>query len=361
MEDQKTYRLWKHIEFNETWLQCDTSTLDDLSSSWLERRNTLQNNSNDYQEFINELKREHAIETGIVERMYDLEKGITETFIKKGIVESYITHNDTNIPLPKLFAHLSDHLEAVDFVFDVVKENRKLTVGFIKELHALVTRNQEYAEGRDQFGNKTKIELRRGDYKVFENNPVRKDGVKILYCPPEHVHSEMDNLVNIYNQAEMQNIHVLIIATWFHHAFTTIHPFQDGNGRLARLLASLIFIKNGMFPFTVLREEAKDKYIDALELADQGKPQSLVDYFAEVQKRNIEKALNLKEVASTSFEEVSDIFSGKLEKWQQKKFEERENRINEAREKVFEFSLKHLNLISNKLNSKLNGNARLSI
>jgi hypothetical protein len=148
MTDKKTYSLWKHIELSSLWLSCDTSTIDELSPSWYERREILQNNSKEYQEFMAELKREHAIETRIVERMYDLEKGITETFIKKRFVESYISHNETNVPVPKLLAHLSDHLDAVEFVFDVVKQNRELTMGFIKELHALVTRNQEYAEGR---------------------------------------------------------------------------------------------------------------------------------------------------------------------------------------------------------------------
>lgn len=361
MTEQKIHRLWKHIELGQNWLDCDTSTLDDLSPSWYERREVLQNNSKEYQEFIAELKREHAIETGIVERMYDLEKGITETFIKKGFVESYISHNDTNVPIPKLLAHLSDHLDAVDFVFDVVKENRELTIGFIKELHALVTRNQEYAEGRDQFGNKTKIDLKKGDFKTFENNPTREDGTKVMYCPPDHVQAEMDNLVSIYNDAESKNIHPLICATWFHHAFTTIHPFQDGNGRVARLLASLILIKHGLFPFTVLREEAKVKYIDALEKADTGEPLPLVDYFAEVQKRHIEKALNLKEVSSSSFEEVAEIFSGKLENWQNKRVAARDSLLNENRKQVFDFCLKHLNLISDQLKFRLNGNANLSI
>lgn len=361
MTDQKNFRLWKHIELSKSWLDCDTSTLDDLSPSWFERREVLQNNSQEYKEFMTELKREHAIETGIVERMYDLEKGITETFIKKGFVESYISHNDTNVPVPKLLAHLSDHLNAVDFVFDVVKESRDLTIGFIKELHALVTRNQEYAEGRDQFGNKTKIDLLKGEFKSFENNPTREDGTKVLYCPPEHVQSEMDNLVAIYNRAESEDIHPLTCATWFHHAFTTIHPFQDGNGRVARLLASLILIKHGLFPFTVLREEAKEKYIDALEKADAGAPQPLIDYFAEVQKRHIEKALNLKEVSSSSFDEVADIFSGKLENWQKKKVAERDGILNKNRLQVFDYCLKHLNNTLEQLSSKLNGNASLSI
>lgn len=361
MAEQKIHRLWKPIELDQKWLECDTSTLDDLSPSWYARREVLQNNSKEYQNFIAELKREHAIETGIVERMYDLEKGITETLIKNGFVGSYIAHNDTNVPIPQLLAHLSDHLDAVDFVFDVVKENRKLTISFIKELHALVTRNQIFAEGRDQFGHKTKIELRKGDFKTFENNPTREDGTKIMYCPPHHVQTEMENLVSIYNDAQEKNIHPLICATWFHHAFTTIHPFQDGNGRVARLLASLILIKHGLFPLTVLREEAKVKYINALEKADAGDPQPLVDYFAEVQKRHIEKALNLKEVSGSSFEEVTKIFAGKLENWQNKKVADRDKLLNKNRTQVFDFCLKHIKIISEQLRLQLNGHADLSI
>jgi hypothetical protein len=130
---------------------------------------------------------------------------------------------------------------------------------------------------------------------------------------------------------------------------------------VARLLASLILIKHGLFPFTVLREEAKVKYIDALEKADNGEPQPLVDYFAEVQKRHIEKALNLKEVSSTSFEEVADIFSGKLENWKRNKIKERENLLKNARSKVYDYCLTSLNEIKLRLTRKLNGNTNISI
>ena len=105
----------------------------------------------------------------------------------------------------------------------------------------------------------------------------------------------MDNLVKIYDDLVGQQIHPVIVAAWFHHAFTTIHPFQDGNGRIARLLASLIFIKSYYFPFTVLGQE-RDKYITALELADQNKPQPIVDYFGGAQRRNMKKPLILKQL-----------------------------------------------------------------
>lgn len=354
MTEQKKHLLWKPIELDQNWLQCDTSTLDDLSPSWYERRKTLQGNSEEYQKFISELKREHAIETGIVERIYDLDRGITETFIKEGFVESYISHNDTNIPVSELLAHLSDHLNAVDFIFDVVGEKNDLTTNFIKQLHKLVTQNQEHVEGIDRFGKKTNVKLIKGDFKLLENNPTREDGTKVMYCPPEQVQSEMDNLICIYNKAEHEGVHPLICSAWFHHAFTTIHPFQDGNGRVARLLSSLILIKHNLFPFTVLRQEAKNLYIDALEEADSGKFQPLVQYFAEVQKRHIKRALNLKEVSSSSFESVSKIFSKKIRSWKEKQVAEREEQLSDARNKVFDFCKKHLGLISDELSGEKN-------
>lgn len=67
-------RLWKPISFTENWKNCDTSLLDDISPSWFARREVLQDNSKDYEEFLNRLKRRHAIETGIVERMYDIDR-----------------------------------------------------------------------------------------------------------------------------------------------------------------------------------------------------------------------------------------------------------------------------------------------
>lgn len=357
---EQVFRLWKHVELNQAWLECDTSILDDISSSWFERRKKLKEETGEYADFLNKLKREHAIETGVIERLYDLKKGITETFINEGFVKSFLSHGDTNIPEDELIAHLNDHLDSVNLIFDVVKEDRPLSTSFIKQLHQLVTRNQNFAEGRDQFGNKLQIELLKGKYKERENNPTREDGTKILYCSPDHVESEMDNLIKIYNENET-DVHPLILSTWFHHMFTTIHPFQDGNGRIARLLTSLIFIKHGYFPFTVLREEAKVKYIEALEKADNGEPQNLVAYFGEVQKRNIQKALNLKDVTSSSLIEVQDIFALKINDWKNQKIKEHEAVLNAGRNEIFNYCSFVLNLLMNDLKNKLNGSVDISI
>ena len=360
-KEKKIYRLWKPISYNEIWENSDTSILDDISSSWLSRRAVLQENSTEYAEFLNQKKREHAIETGVIERIYDLSKGVTETFIKEGFVESYLSHGDTDIPKKDLMNHLKDHIEAVDFIFDVVNQNRSLTTGFIKELHHLTTRHQKHAEGRDQFGNKSKIALLKGAFKVRENNPTRSDGTVIYFCPPEQTASEMDNLVEIYNDLIEKEKHPLKIAAWLHHAFVSIHPFQDGNGRVARLLTSLVFIKFGFFPFTVLREEMKVKYINALEAADEGEPQSLVKYLGETQKRNIEKALNIGEVAATSLEEVENILTDKLGKNNAPKNPKFDFGENKFRNQVFEYYIQSLRDFRNRLSQKINGGTEMQV
>jgi Fic family protein len=363
--ENKIIDIWKFIEFSESWENCDTSKLDEISPSWFRRKDELEKTSSEYSEFMERLKRQHAIETGIIERMYDISKGVTETLIEKGFAETLISHGDynDNITKDQLMNHLKDHLAAVDFVFDYVKDNRPLTISFIKELHHVVTAHQDFAEGRDQFGNKHKIPLLKGKFKERENNPSRQNGngkITYRYCPPEHVDAEMDNLVTIYNDLLRRNIHPIIISAWFHHAFSIIHPFQDGNGRLARLLASLIFIKFGFFPLTVLREDAKDFYIKSLEDADIGNPQPLVDYFIELQRANIERALNLKSISAiSSFEHVADILTEKLKNQKIKKERERLSRIETNRLAVFQLSNDILNNFSNELQKKMKGTAHI--
>lgn len=327
--------IWKPLEFDEKWLETSTTKLDNLLPSWHKKREQLKQDIREYEKFLNRLKRQHAIETGVIERLYDMKEGITETFIKEGFVESYIQHGDTNISPTKLMKYLNDHFEAIDFVFNLVKENRAITKSFILELHQLITSHQDYSEAIDSLGNIVQVELLRGQFKKHENNPKRSDGVVFLYCPPVHVESEIDKLLDIYYMLEERKVHPIIKAAWFHHGFVQIHPFQDGNGRMARLLASLILIKNDLFPFTVNRVEKK-RYIDGLETADKGVYQFLVDFFSETQIRNIEHALNLKpEPTADSFKQVVKHFTEKVRSLNAKARQEREGRINKNRETIF--------------------------
>jgi Fic family protein len=331
----EVFTIWKPIGFNDTWKNADTSILDDLAPSWFSKRAELKEGNNEYEEFLNRLKRQHAIETGVIEKLYDLSEGITQTFIKEGFVESYLGHDDTNISPKQLMGFLEDHLRAMDFIFDLVKNENPLTVGFIKRLHQLITQNQDFTDGIDAFGKRVKVKLLKGEYKQGPNNPKRPDGSLFEYCPPIHVSSEMDRLIEIHSELWEQHVSPIIIAAWVHHAFTQIHPFQDGNGRIARLLASLILIRGQLFPFTVRRDEKVD-YINALEKADNTEPQELVTFFCNIEKRNIEGALNYKiESPQGSITEIAKLFTEKVELYASQKREQRQARLQKNRDNIF--------------------------
>jgi hypothetical protein len=143
----------------------------------------------------------------------------------------------------------------------------------------------------DQFGRLHEVELIRGNYKRLPNNPSRPDGTVHEYCPPEQVASEMERLLELHLEHENRGVPTEVEAAWFHHRFTQIHPFQDGNGRVVRTLASLIFIRAGWFPLVVTRDD-RLAYIDALEEADAGDLRPLVSLFARLQKRAFVGALS---------------------------------------------------------------------
>ncbi|MDR1039340.1 MAG: Fic family protein [Deltaproteobacteria bacterium] len=142
--------------------------------------------------------------------------------------------------------------------------------GFVvKSLHAAFIENQHFAIGLSPTGQRIPIRLNKGIYKKWPNNPRAKDGLLHQYCPPEQVDSEMDRLLDMHRSHMRDMVPPDIEAAWLHHRFIQIHPFQDGNGRVARALASIVYIRAGFFP-PVVTATGKPMYIDALEAADRG-------------------------------------------------------------------------------------------
>lgn len=275
----------------ENWKDLKSSELEGLANAWLERKNDLKD-SEALKEFTRRLVNTWSIETGILERLYDIDTGITMTLVEKGLESSLIPHGTTDKP-PELVARiLNDHKNALEGMFQFVNQNRQLTEGYIHELHRALTQNQETTEGIDQFGRIVEIPLVKGAYKRLPNNPVRPDGKIHEYCPEEHVGAQMAQLVMWHQEHQASGVAPEIEAAWLHHRFTQIHPYQDGNGRVARALASLVFLRASWFPLVVERTD-RDCYIEALENADHGQLIPLVVLFSQVQKRTLTKAQTL--------------------------------------------------------------------
>lgn len=262
-----------------------------LAEVWQEQRIQLKE-SHSVKEFNEKLLREWSIETGILERLYTIDRGITQLLIEQGIDSALIPHGATNIPVIELTRIIKDHRNALEGLFDFVASRRTLSTSYIKQLHQVITQSQQYVEGIDQFGNLVHMKIERGEWKKWPNNPTRSDNFLHEYCPPLHVAGEMEKLVEMFNSH--QSIPPEIEAAWLHHRFTQIHPFQDGNGRVARALATIVFLQAGWFPVVINRDQ-RDEYISALEAADSSDLGPLVSLFGQIAKRAFSRALTLTE------------------------------------------------------------------
>lgn len=291
-----------------------------LARVWTERKGELVE-TGEFKQFLKKLQREWAIETGIIERLYSWDRGVTEVLIEQGVDASLIAHKGglTREKADHVNDVIRDQLNIVEGLFSYVKGEQPLTAYFIRGLQAQFTAHQNTTETVNDQGHIVHVTMLRGDYKNLPNNPRRPDGFVHEYCPPELVREEMDNLINWHRTYENE-CPTEVVSAWLHHRFTQIHPFQDGNGRVARALASLVFLKKGMFPL-VIRDAERKEYIGALESADAGELAPLVALFVKRQRDAILSAIGLEqqvqqqryadEVISSAISVLKDRFATK--------------------------------------------------
>ncbi len=288
---QATY-IWKPIEdLPENWIELASRELESLAEIWNAQASKLQK-SDALNRFNEKLSREWAIETGIIENIYYIDEATTQLLIEKGINIDLIPFGTTDKSAIEIIPVLNAHQEALEALFDLVQQKQALSLFYIRELHKIITQHQEKVDSVDAFGRKIQVALLRGQWKKNPNNPTLRDGTSHEYCPPLQVQTEMERLINLHLEHIKQQVPPEIEAAWLHHRFTQIHPFQDGNGRVARALASLVFIQAGWFPLVITRN-VRDEYIDALEAADKGNLSNLVNLFTKLQKKLFTKALSL--------------------------------------------------------------------
>ena len=232
MIDQDIQPIW-NPNTGITELEADPQALSasevpGIKAVWTDQKTRLKGTSQ-LSDFTERLSREWAIETGVIENLYEIERGVTQTLIERGFQAELLSHGSTNRPREYVLQLLRDQKDALDGVFDFVSSRRALSVSYIKELHAALLRSQDVTEGVDAQGRHVDIPLIKGAWKTQANSPVR-DGVTYYYCPPEHVAAEMDRLVAVHADHIEKSVPSEVQAAWLHHRFTQIHPFQEGGG-----------------------------------------------------------------------------------------------------------------------------------
>lgn len=283
---------WKPIgPLTEKEKSIDLAAIRPLYDSWRTSKKKLQQSSEaSLKLFTERLVRRLSVETGILERIYDLDRGTTEALVAKGFAEELVSRSSTDIEPSRLIDILRDQEAAIQLVMDCIAKKRELTKGVIHELHAILTKHQDTTTAIDQFGKRIQIPLIKGRFKIHPNNPRRSDGSVHEYCPPVHVEAEMEHLLKLL--AEYSDIDPVIVASWLHHRLAQIHPYQDGNGRVARSLMTLVLLRADLLPLVVDRD-LRSEYIGTLESADTGDMAPLATLFARLERQAILQALSV--------------------------------------------------------------------
>lgn len=139
----------------------------------------------------------------------------------------------------------TNHFRCIELIIE--KAKTKITQSFIKELHLLLK------SGTSDSG---KAWFNVGEYKKMPNEVGGN-----ATCSPKEVAAKMKALLSDYNSIEKKTLEDIIN---FHHQFEIIHPFQDGNGRVGRLIMFKECLANNIVPF-IIDEELKLFYYRGLQ------------------------------------------------------------------------------------------------
>lgn len=166
-----------------------------------------------------------------------------------------------------------EEMKASNVGLKMVKElamdtERPLSENFIKTLHKTLLR-EDYSIYHQQPDGSMKIcTIHAGQYKVVPNTVLTSTGKYFHYASPEETPALMGDLLQWYNQMELTGVLSPIeLATLFHYRYIRIHPFDDGNGRISRLIVNYILAKHG-YPMIVIKSADKANYLAALNKCD---------------------------------------------------------------------------------------------
>jgi Fic family protein len=172
-------------------------------------------------------------------------------------------------------------MQAHDVALRMIQEEaaeteRPLLENFIRSLNEKILVKPFWKDAITADGQDTRKQIIPGEYKKTPNSVRLSNGEIFSYSAPGDVQKEMAELVAWFNENNGTEDPVLLAAL-LHYRFVRIHPFDDGNGRTARLLMNYVLAKNNL-PLVIIKSAAKKDYLAALNRADTGDLSTFVEY-----------------------------------------------------------------------------------
>ena len=166
---------------------------------------------------------------------------------------------------------VKNHKEALDFLYELINHNKKNTISehLIKQLHSLVLKEAD---------SEIAGTYRTGNVFISGSDHSPPSGFKIA--------SEMEKLIK-WLKKEKNNYHIIELSSLLHHKLVAIHPFWDGNGRVARIIMNILIMKAG-YPMTIILKNDRKRYYRVLSEADKNNYKNLCEFIAQ----NVIRSLN---------------------------------------------------------------------
>ena len=189
-----------------------------------------------------------------------------------------------------------------DLAFD---KERNLSENFIREVNKAILKEPYYKEAITPDGQPTRRLIKIGEYKSFPNSVLLQNGEMFNYASPAETAALMGDLVAWYLQESAnKEKHPIEVAAELHYKFVCIHPFDDGNGRISRLLMNYHLLKND-YPPVIIKSADKKNYLFALHEADTGNIEAFKSYIAEQLIWSYE--ISIKAAKGESIDEYNDF------------------------------------------------------
>lgn len=187
-----------------------------------------------------------------------------------------------------------DEMRAHDVAIEMVRSKAAepdypLTENDIRELNKIILVRPFDKPAQTPDGQPTPKRITPGQYKTSPNSVRQKDGVIFEYVSPEETPIKMGELMDWY-RTQTADFHPVQVAALLHYRMVRIHPFDDGNGRVCRLLMNYHLLRHG-FPPVIIKSADKQHYLTALQRADAGDLEAFVKYVAEQLVWSLELAI----------------------------------------------------------------------
>ena len=224
-----------------------------------------------------------------------LSRAETKSFILWGITAKGKPFRD--------YVEMKGHNDALNKLYQIISQDLKITENLIKEFHKIIL-VEPFAD--------SDAEINPGEWKKYPNYLYSPTGERIDFMPLEDVPEAMNSLINWLNnhldppkrRKKKYDLHPILIAAGFHTQFLKIHPFGDGNGRMARIITNLILMLCGYVPAIIKLDDRRD-YYSSINTSSLNEPENLALFLAQAEISSLELAI--KAAKGESIEDDSDI------------------------------------------------------